>query len=171
MVKDMNPVEFPEQTEVLAKFQPEYKPLPVYRCSDDPSGCIKFCWKMTWRQRLKILWSGLVWHQVLTFGEPLQPQLLTVEKPSMHTKPKGTHVNKLWHRHKWVEERRLGNSGRTLFFTRKCKCGIVEIQNSGPMGDGKWQNLHDHSFTHDFERKWFDESIPLKNEFLRRTWS
>jgi hypothetical protein len=28
-----------------------------------------------------VLFSGLIWHQILTFNGPLQPQLLTVEKP------------------------------------------------------------------------------------------
>jgi hypothetical protein len=33
------------------------------------------------RERLKVLLTGKVWQQVLTFNKPLQPQLMAVEKP------------------------------------------------------------------------------------------
>ena len=74
---------FPEQTVVIAKDQPEYKPLPSYRFSDDPQGRIVCCWKLSWTDRIKILLRGVLWHQVLTFNNPLQPQLLTPDKPDM----------------------------------------------------------------------------------------
>lgn len=32
---------------------------------------------------LAVLWRGTIWHQVLTFNQPLQPQLLSVDKPEM----------------------------------------------------------------------------------------
>lgn len=80
----MNLIEFPEQTVVIAKDQPQYNPLPAHRFPDDPEGRIACCWQLTWRERLTVLWSGKIWHQVLTFNRPLQPQLLTVEKPQMN---------------------------------------------------------------------------------------
>lgn len=84
----MHLVEFPEQTTVIAKNQSPYKPLPAHTFKDDPSGRIACCWKMGWRERLKVLWTGTVWHQILTFNSPLQPQLLSTEKPEMdHTLP------------------------------------------------------------------------------------
>jgi hypothetical protein len=80
----MKLVEFPEQTVVIAKNQPEYLPLPAHRFADAPEqGRIAFCWQLTWRERLAVLWRGVVWHQVLTFNHPLQPQLLATEKPVM----------------------------------------------------------------------------------------
>lgn len=79
----MTMTEFPEQTVVYAKDQPEYNPLPAHRFADDPAGRIACCWKLDWRERLAVLFSGEIWHQILTFNQPLQPQLLTVEKPSM----------------------------------------------------------------------------------------
>ncbi len=77
----MNPTQFAEQTLVIAKDQPQYRPLPAHRIHGDPNGQITFCWALTWRERLKVLWTGKLWHQVLTFNEPLQPQLLAVNKP------------------------------------------------------------------------------------------
>ena len=79
----MNLIDFPEQTVVIAKDQPEYLPLPAHRFKDDPQGRIACCWRMTLRERLRVLWTGRLWHQVLTFGQPLQPQLLSTEKPDM----------------------------------------------------------------------------------------
>lgn len=79
----MELIEFPEQTVVIAKDQPEYRPLPAHRFGDD-QGTIACCWSLTFWERLRVLFSGKIWHQVLTFNQPLQPQLLTVEKPVMN---------------------------------------------------------------------------------------
>ena len=79
----MRIVEFPEQNVVFAKSQPVYLPLPAYRFEGDASGRIVCCWQLTWRERLSVLLGGRVWHQVLTFNAPLQPQMMTVEKPEM----------------------------------------------------------------------------------------
>jgi hypothetical protein len=74
--------EFPEQTVVIAKDQPEYLPIPAHQF-DEPAGRIAFCWKLTLKERLTVLFQGRIWHQVMTFKQPLQPQLLTTEKPEM----------------------------------------------------------------------------------------
>jgi hypothetical protein len=79
----MNLIEFPEQRVVIAKDQPEYQPLPAYYWENDPEGRIACCWSLTWRERFKILLHGRLWHQILTFNGPLQPQLLSVDKPEM----------------------------------------------------------------------------------------
>lgn len=79
----MRLVEFSEQTCVIAKVQPEYLPLPAHRWHGDPEGRITCCWSLTWRERLQVLFTGRIWHQVLTFNRALQPQLLLVEKPDL----------------------------------------------------------------------------------------
>jgi hypothetical protein len=80
----MKLVEFHEQTVVIAKDQPQYNPLPAYRWPQDPEGRIACCWSLTWRERFRVLFSGRIWHQILTFNGPLQPQLLTIEKPTFN---------------------------------------------------------------------------------------
>jgi len=77
----MELVEFPEQTVVIAKHQPEYNNLPAHRFSDDKEGRIACCWELTWRERLRVLFTGHIWHQILTFEGPVQPQILSVEEP------------------------------------------------------------------------------------------
>lgn len=76
-------VEFPEQTVVVAKDQPQYRPLPAYRYQRDDQGKINFCWRLSWVDRVKVLFTGRLWHQVMTFNQPLQPQLLMTIKPEM----------------------------------------------------------------------------------------
>ena len=79
----MNIINFSEQTCVFAKDQPQYRPLPAHIDKGDPEGRLTCCWSLTWRERLRVLWTGKLWHQVLTFNQPLQPQLLLTEKPPL----------------------------------------------------------------------------------------
>lgn len=80
----MEPIKFKEQTAVLAENQDEYKDLPIHEVND-PTGEIVFCWKMSWKDRIRVLFTGVIWHQVMTFKRPLQPQLLSSKKPYMNT--------------------------------------------------------------------------------------
>lgn len=77
----MNLEKFPGHNVVFAENQPEYLPLPAHIDRADPQGCTTFCWRLTLRERIKLLFTGRLWHQVLTFRSPLQPQLLHVERP------------------------------------------------------------------------------------------
>ena len=80
----MKPVPFPEQTAVLARNQPEYLPLPVHRAAD---GTVVSCWRLTLRERLRLLFGGRLWLLQLTFGEPLQPQCPQTEYPFTRPDP------------------------------------------------------------------------------------
>jgi len=74
----MKPIEFPEHNCVCAKDQPQYLPLPVYKTED---GVATSCWALSWRERLKVLFTGRIWWSVLTFNHPLQPQRPEVDNP------------------------------------------------------------------------------------------
>lgn len=80
----MKPIEFAEQNVVFAKHQPAYLPLPAHQFYGSDHGRIAFCWKLSLRDRLKLALTGKLWHQVLIFNKPLQPQLLTADKPEMN---------------------------------------------------------------------------------------
>ena len=69
-------VELPVTT--YAKDQEQYKALPVYKTDD---GIVVSRWQLTFKERLKILFSGNLWLTVLTFNSPLQPVKLTVVCP------------------------------------------------------------------------------------------
>jgi hypothetical protein len=79
----MQPIEFAGQNVVYAKDQKEYLPLPAYRVPNSDYGQTFFCWKLSPWERVKLLFTGRVWHQVLTFNDKLQPQLLDVTRPQV----------------------------------------------------------------------------------------
>jgi len=66
---------------VFAKDQPEYNPLPALPV-DDGYGTIVTRWRLTWRERLRVLVRGDVYLSVMTLGKALQPVLLEVNPPS-----------------------------------------------------------------------------------------
>lgn len=63
---------------VYAKDQPEYIPLPAIRTAD---GTVITRWRLSWRERLRVLLHGEVYLTVLTFNHPLQPVRLEVSTP------------------------------------------------------------------------------------------
>lgn len=75
----MKPVKFDECNVVYAKHQPEYIPLPACVSGNRAT----FCWELSLRERLDLLFKGRIWQQVLTFNKPLQPQRLSIQKPNM----------------------------------------------------------------------------------------
>ncbi len=80
----MKLIKFPGHNTVFAENQPQYLQLPAYRepaYAKNREGELTCCWKLTFRERLRVLWSGELWHTVLTFWQPLQPQKLETERP------------------------------------------------------------------------------------------
>lgn len=76
----MKPI-FPEPREgfervVLAKDQPEYLQLPA----NYDGMTVETVWKMTLRERLTSLFSGKVYVDILTFGKPMQPVRVSMER-------------------------------------------------------------------------------------------
>lgn len=80
----MKPVDFPGSNRVFAKDQPEYMPLPAFV---DENGVAVTCWRPTWRERLRILFTGQIWVGQLTFNNPLQPQFVAAVDPVTHAPP------------------------------------------------------------------------------------
>ena len=74
----MKIVKFDECNVTYAENQPEYLPLPALKMAD---GEIVTCWGLSIRERLRILFSGRIWLSVLTFNKPLQPLLISANKP------------------------------------------------------------------------------------------
>ncbi len=84
----MRPIDFPESNTIFAKHQGEYVSLPAFYDYSNLDGERHFgrvvhCWKLSWRERLRVILSGRMWVQVLTFEKPLQPVRLATEKPLM----------------------------------------------------------------------------------------
>jgi hypothetical protein len=75
----MRPIEFKEQNTVIAKDQKEYLPLPAYRFSDE-RGTMIFCMSVSKWEALKLLFTGRLWVEFLTFNKPVTPSYFTVNK-------------------------------------------------------------------------------------------
>jgi hypothetical protein len=73
----VRPVEFPEMTITWAKDQPPYLPLPAYTSETETISC----WRLSWRDRLRALFGGCLWLRQMNFGQPLQPQCPSFERP------------------------------------------------------------------------------------------
>lgn len=72
----MRPIEFPEANAMFAE-ESEYLPLPAWTDESE----VVHCWRGTWRDRLRFLFTGKMWVHVLTFGKPLQPSSLRTDRP------------------------------------------------------------------------------------------
>lgn len=79
----MQPKDFKETNVVFGKDQPEYKPLPVYRTED---GKIISCWELSDDEIEKIKETKCLYLSMMTFGQPLQPVYLTVDKDEVIVK-------------------------------------------------------------------------------------
>ena len=75
----MKPIEFPQQTMVLAKDQPQYDPFPVYYHKLEQA-CIG-CFELSDKERQDIADGKPLWLWQWTFGKPFQPVALTTENP------------------------------------------------------------------------------------------
>ena len=82
----MKPVEFKHQNVVFAKDQPEYQPLPALKI-DSESGEVISCWKLSLKEKIKILFSGRIWLSVATFNRPPSPVFLSVNRKEVFSHP------------------------------------------------------------------------------------
>lgn len=72
----MTPTRFPGCNVTLGADQPQYRPLPAYRSAD---GRVLTCWRLTLRERIRILLGYKLWITQLTFGEGFQPVLPEID--------------------------------------------------------------------------------------------
>lgn len=77
----MQPIEFPQQTDVLAKEQPQYTPLPVHVGSKEDGFPMTACFQLTPDELAEIAATGKLWYTQVTFGHPFQPVMLTTKTP------------------------------------------------------------------------------------------
>lgn len=78
----MRPIKFPLANVTFAEDQPEYQPLPAFR---DGAGVVVTCWRLTFVERIMILFRGRFYLLQMTFNHPLQPLMPSVDMPEVHT--------------------------------------------------------------------------------------
>lgn len=75
----MKPKQFKEANVTFAKDQPEYNSLPAFK-EQSKNGEVITCWQLSFRERLRVLFKGEIWLEMLTFNKPLTPTFLTTKK-------------------------------------------------------------------------------------------
>jgi hypothetical protein len=76
----MEPIKFKESNITFAENQKEYKDLPAYK-DNGIEGIIISCWKMNFKERIIILFTGKIWLWLWSFNKPLTPSLLETKNP------------------------------------------------------------------------------------------
>lgn len=72
----MKPLRFDEVNVVLGENQPEYMPLPAAVVGDK----VVTCWELSEEEKAQVMKEGKIWLATLTFGQPFQPTLMSVDK-------------------------------------------------------------------------------------------
>lgn len=76
----MKPIKFKQVNCIIGEGQPQYLPLPAYR-EYDATGMVISCWKLSFIDRIIVVFTGKIWWGVLTFNQGLQPQMPWVRCP------------------------------------------------------------------------------------------
>lgn len=74
----MEPIKFKESNTIIAEHQDKYKSLPAFYNSEEHT--VSICYKLYFRELIKILFSRKIWMRITTFNKAIQPQLLSVSK-------------------------------------------------------------------------------------------
>lgn len=80
----MEPIKFDGVNVIYGADQPEYRPLPAERIGKPETGQIIACWALSPDELKKVQETGQIFVSLLTFGQPLQPMLVSVEKPDAY---------------------------------------------------------------------------------------
>ena len=76
----MTPIEWKHSTIKIAETQDEYITLPAH-IEKGGNGTVTTCWRASIRDRIRILFKGRVYLQLLTFNRPLQPLIMQTTDP------------------------------------------------------------------------------------------
>jgi hypothetical protein len=79
----MKPLNFDGANVVYGANQPEYQPLPAERVGKPETGQINTCWEFSPDELKRVQETGVIFVSLLTFGQPLQPVLVSVDKPDV----------------------------------------------------------------------------------------
>lgn len=84
----MKPITFPEVNVEVAKNQSEYGTLPAFH-SSEREGHVVSRWRPTFKERIRLAFGADIWVCVMTFGNALQPSVLTTSRWDFFAKTKG----------------------------------------------------------------------------------
>lgn len=76
----MKPTKFKECNLEYAKNQPEYNSIHVFKTDD---GEVITYWKMSFLERLRVLFKGGIWLSLQTFNRGLTPSFMSTKKSDL----------------------------------------------------------------------------------------
>lgn len=77
----MRPIEFPQQTHILAKDQPQYTPLLVHIDESSQATSMTFCCELNDDEVTELIATRKLWLMQSTFGNRFQPIRLSTQNP------------------------------------------------------------------------------------------
>lgn len=83
----MKPIKFKGSNVVYGERQKEYFPLPGFIDHQSKEGIFVSCWKLSFWERIRALFTGKIWVSKWTFHGALQPTLLTTKMTDVLTYP------------------------------------------------------------------------------------
>lgn len=79
----MKPIEFKDQTCVIAENQDEYQNLPALVIPDNGFNTVISCWELSPEELEKVKETGKIWVSVMAFGA-LQPMILSSDPNELY---------------------------------------------------------------------------------------
>lgn len=80
----MKPVTFKHQTSVYAKTQPQYQNLPSLKLNT-PEGEVIASWRLSFWERVRVLFLGRIWVSIYTFNERLAPSKVSTQRKDLYS--------------------------------------------------------------------------------------
>ena len=92
----MKPIDFKHRNVIYAKNQDDYNSLPALKL-DTTEGEAISCWKLSFFERIKLLFTGKLWLSLMCFNGPLTPRFMSVNRKDVYLHPDDseTFFNKL----------------------------------------------------------------------------
>ena len=82
----MKPTKFKHQNIVFGKGQKEYQQLPALKI-DTPEGNVITCWKLTFWDRIRVLFLGRVWLNLMSFNNVVTPSYMSTDRKDLYSVP------------------------------------------------------------------------------------
>lgn len=82
----MKPVDFKHRNVNFAEKQPQYGTLPALKIPGE-QGAVITCWRLSFKERIKLIFTGHIWMNLLSFNNPLTPSKLSTSRKELFYVP------------------------------------------------------------------------------------
>ena len=75
----MKAIEFKEQNGALSRKDSPLRPIPIFKDPSEKAQVVS-CWKLSFKERMRLLLLGKLWVSIITYNNPVQPSLFSTRK-------------------------------------------------------------------------------------------